>query len=189
MSHANTQPQLFTEDGERTSSLTAVGHAVRGLSVRVLAWVVGGILGVVGAVTTIYDLYHHHHGIGPWLMAAAFAVFFIAALDMWRTERHKASDLSTKVDRLQGSVARLELRGDELERDRDHWRRMDSEARGFIQTHIVSQISGGNALVASTSAPPLVTMSGFDTHALRFPPQRKAEDPTPSSTPDLEDDT
>jgi hypothetical protein len=105
---------------------TALGAAVggaQGLMGRVL-WTVGTIL----AVATITDLlHHHHHGVGPYLLAAAFLLLFLAALDMWRAERAKARRATRTGRRFSARVDRLEDKVRFLEQDRDEWRRMQAE--------------------------------------------------------------
>jgi hypothetical protein len=90
-----------------------------GIFSRTMAWVVGGIFGVVGVVTAIRDAMHHHHGLAPWLITISFLFLFIASIDMWRKERALAQSTAGRVTDLEQSVEKLE---DDL---RDSRRRAD----------------------------------------------------------------
>jgi FtsZ-interacting cell division protein ZipA len=152
---------------EEPSAVDTAVEGARGISSRLL-WVVGTILAVVGAVTTIFDQLHHHHGIGPYLLAGAFLLLFLLALDMWRVERSKARRARRTVRRLSSRVDRHEENVRELERDSNAWRRMQaeeaaansrlSEELGRLQQQVQQpQVSGGTLGVASTgpAQPPI----------------------------------
>jgi hypothetical protein len=158
------------------AALGTVAAGARGSRGRLLAWVVGGILGVVGVVTTITDLLHHHNGIGPYLLAAAFLLLFVAALDMRSVERSRRRKATRTVRRLSARVDRQEQHLQHTEHDRDQWRRMQAEevaanrrlSEKLRRAERPPQISGGAAGVAFTGPPPLP----LTTPAVRAPVQR-----------------
>jgi len=167
----------------------------RGPTGRRLIWVVGGILGVAGAVTTIIiDLLHHHHGIGPYLLAAAFLVLFVAARDMWMAERARARTATRSVRRLSARVDRQEASVQHLEHDRDEWRRMQAEEalvnrrlnEELQRVQRPPQVSGGTAGVSSTGPPPLPLAPASPPPALRPPPRHSRRRP-PGNQPRLFD--
>ena len=172
---------------------TAVVRA-RGLTGRLLGWVVGGILVVVGAVTTISDLLHHHHGIGPYLLAAAFLLLFLAALDMWRAERSRARRATRRVRQLGARVDRQEENVQHLEHDRDQWRRMQAEeasanrrlAEKLQRAQRPPQVSGGTAGVASAGPPLPSTVPPISSPTRRPAPRHRSQRP-PDNQPHLFD--
>jgi hypothetical protein len=180
------------DDGKAFGTVAA---GARGSTGRLLAWVVGGILGVVGAVTTIADLLHHHHGIGPYLLAAAFLSGFLAALDMWRVERSGARTTTRSVRRLSARVERQEGDVHHLEHDRDEWRRMQAEEASFNRrlteelqrAQRPPQVSGGTAGVASTGPPPLPLTAPPGPAPIRRPPPRHSRRRPPDNQPPLFD--
>jgi hypothetical protein len=144
------------------SALNIAVEGAHGITTRSLAWAAGGILGVVGAVTTALNLVHHNHGFGPYLLAGAFLLFFLAAWDMWRTERAKTRRATRVVRRLEARVDRQEDKVQFLEQDRDGWRRVEAEEVSYNRRlteelyHLQRpQVSGGAPGVASTEPPPL----------------------------------
>jgi hypothetical protein len=144
------------------SPLGTTAQGARGLWGRRLGWVVGGILGVVGAAMALSDLRHHHHANGPYLLTAAFLLFFLAALDMWRVERSKARAATRTVRRLSARVDRQEENVQHLRHDRDQWRKMQSEealanrrlTEELQRAQKPPQVPGGVADVVSTGPPP-----------------------------------
>lgn len=154
---AMTTPTSSSDDGRVNTAV----EGARGITVRLFAWVVGGILAGVGAVTTVYDLWHHYHGIGPYLLAGAFLLMFLASYDMWRDERTRGRRRTRLIRRLASQVDRQDDHNQHIEHDRDEWRRMHAEEAsvsrrlfeelGRIQQQLQQpQISGGTAGVAST---------------------------------------
>jgi hypothetical protein len=161
------------------SALNIAVEGAHGITTRSLAWAVGGILGVVGAVTTVLNLLHHNHGIGPYLLAGALLLFFLAAWDMWRKERAKNRRATRVVRRLEARVDPLEDKVQFLEQDRDGWRRMEAEEVSYNRRlteelyHLQRpQVSGGAPGVASTE-PPQVTVTRVS------PPPRPIQMPRP----------
>jgi hypothetical protein len=141
---------------------TAMAGA-QGLIGRVLGWGVGGILGVVGAVTTISELIHHHHGIGPYLLAGGFLLMFLAALDMWRAERAKARALKGQVTKMEAQVGSLQDDVRHLARERDHW----------LRTALTPGASETSSPAADTNVEPslIVTTTGTTTGGTGTPPK------------------
>jgi hypothetical protein len=157
------------EDG---SSPGAAKKGVSGLGARFLAWVVGGLLCLIGAVTTVADALRHQYGIGPYLLAAGFFFLFVAALDLWRVERFRARRATRTIRRLADRVERLEVNRQHLEHDRDQWSRMQAEEASInrrlaqrIQRVQRPRVSGGLASVATSSRPmpPIAVRVGSST--------------------------
>jgi hypothetical protein len=145
---------------EDESPLGTAKEGARGHGARLLAWVVGCLLAVIGAVTAIWDALHHHLSAGPYLLAAGFLLFFLAALDMWRVGRRRARRATRTIRQLAAQAERLEDNRQHLEHDRDQWRRMQAE-EASINRRLAEEmervqrphISAGEAGVASTSPP------------------------------------
>jgi hypothetical protein len=136
------------------------GEGTRGHGARLLAWAVGCLLGAIGAVAAIRDSLHHDHSVSPYLLAAGFLLFFLAALDMWRVERIRARRATRTIRRLAARVELMEDHRQHLEHDRDQWRRMQAEEASInrrlaeaMQRVRRPRVSGGAAGVASTSSP------------------------------------
>ena len=179
---------------------TALGAAVggaQGLMGRVL-WTVGTILAVVGAVTTITDLlHHHHHGVGPYLLAAAFLLLFLAALDMWRAERAKARRATRTGRRFSARVDRLEDKVRFLEQDRDEWRRMQaeeaaanrrqSEEIGRLERQLQPRVTGGTIAAASTAPPQQPIFNPPESPPTQRRPPRHSRRRPPENQPGLFD--
>jgi hypothetical protein len=168
------------EEGESPPGTAKEGAPGRGA--RSIAWVAGCLLGLIGAVTTIQeDSRHHDHNIGPYLLAAGFLLFFLAALDMWRFERIGARRDTRTIRRLAARAERLEDNRQHLEHDRDQWRRMHAE-EASINRRLAAEmqrvrrphVSGGTAGVASTSppTPPIGVGGGYSTPPSSSPVQR-----------------
>lgn len=174
------------ESGKEGSARSASAEGARPSTARSLAWVVGGVVGLVGAATTVRDSLDHDHGAGPYLLAAAFLILFLCALDMWSDERTRVRRATRSMRRLTALGDRLEGNVQHLERDRDGWRRMQaveaainrrlSEKLGRMQQ---PQVSGGTGGVASTGpraqpvfAPPRPTPRHRPSprHVVRRPP-------------------
>ena len=180
-------------DEEETPVSQAVDGA-RGSTGRRLAWVVGGILGVAGAVLTITDLVHNHHGIGPYLLAAGFLLGFLAALDMWRAERSKARTAVRTVRRLTARVERQEGNVQHLGHDRDAWMRMQGEevaanrrlAEDFERLQ-QPRVSGGTVRVASTGPVQLPIFKPAEPPPTPRPPPRHSRRRPPENQPGLFD--
>jgi hypothetical protein len=157
------------EDG---SPPGAAKKGVSALGARFLAWVVGGLLCVIGIVTTVPDAIQHRYGIGPYLVAAGFLFLFFAVLDRWRFERSRARRATRTTRRLGARVELLEDNRQHLEHDRDRWSRMQAEeasinrrlAEGMRRVQR-PRVSGGSANVATTSRPipPISTPGGYST--------------------------
>ncbi len=92
----------------KTPGRGAVRAFFGGLFSRTMAWVVGGIFGVVGVVTAIRDAIHHHHGLAPWLIAVSLLFLLVAVVDMWRKERERVETATDEVEKLERSNERLE---------------------------------------------------------------------------------
>ena len=193
-----TGPDSGLDADQDDSPLSTAVEGARGTSGRILAWVVGGILGVVGAVTTVSDLRHHDHGIGPSLLAAAFLFFFMAALGMWRAERRKARSAIRTVRRLSARVDRQEDDVQHLGHDRDDWRRMQaeeaaanrrlSEELGRLQQQLQQpQVSGGTLGVASTGPGQPPIFNPPEPSPIRRRPPRHSRRRTPENQPGLFD--
>jgi hypothetical protein len=166
-----------------------------GTTRRRLTWVAGGILGVVGVVTTTTDLLHHRRDIGPYFLAAAFLVFFVAGLDMWSVERSRRRKVTRTMRRLSARVDRQEEHLRHIEHDRDQWRRMQAEevatnrrlSGKLERAQRPPRISGGTAGVAFTGPPPTpLTPPPVRAPAPR-PPARHARKRPPSNQPPLFD--
>jgi hypothetical protein len=176
-------------------TLGTVAAGTRGSTGRLLAWVVGGILGVIGAVTTVTDLLHHHHGIGPYLLAAAFLSGLLAALDMWRVERSRVRATTRSVRRLGARVERQEEDVRHLEHDRDEWRLMQAEEAStnrrlteeLQRAQRPPRVSGGTVGVASTGPPPLPLTAPPGPAPIRRPPPRHSRRRPPANQPPLFD--
>jgi hypothetical protein len=193
-----TGPDGGLDADQDDSPVSIAVEGAKGISGRILAWVVGGILGVVGAVATISDLLHHHHGIGPYLLAAAFLLLFLAALDMWRAERRKARAAIRTVRRLSARVDRQEDDVQHLGHDRDDWRRMQAEEAAAnrrlseeldrLQQQLQQpQVSGGTLGVASTGpAQPPIFNPPEPSPIPRRPPRHSRRRP-PENQPGLFD--
>jgi hypothetical protein len=149
---------------------------------------VGAIVGVVGAVLTVSDLVHHHHGVGPYVLAAAFLLFFLSALDMWRVQRSRARAAVRTVRRLSARVDRQEENMRHLRHDRDQWRSMQAEEASVNRRLIEElqharrqpQVSAGAVAAASTGAPPLPRV-------VQRPPPRHSRRAVPANQPALFD--
>ena len=113
--------------GEDEPPLGALRKDARGAGVRLLAWAVGGLLSVIGIVTTVQELLQHRHGVGPYLLAAGLLVVFLAALDIWRVERTRVRRDTRTIRRFAARIERLEDSRHHLEHDRDQWRMMQAE--------------------------------------------------------------
>ena len=144
-------------EGVTSAGAAEKGDAGRG---RFLVWVLGGVLCVIGTVTSVPDAVRHQYGIGPYLLAAGFLFLFVAALDRWRFERIRARRATRTIRRLGARVELLEDNRRHLENDRDRWSRMQAEeasinrrlAAGF-QPGQRSRVSGGSASVATAGRP------------------------------------
>ena len=135
-------------------------EGARGLGAHWLVWVVGGLLTVIGAVTTIHDSLGHHHDVGPYLLAAGGLLIFLAALDRWRVKRFRTRQVTRTLRRLAARVERLEDNRRHLEYERDQWRRMQAEEASInrrlseeMQRVPRPHVSGGAEGGASTSPP------------------------------------
>jgi hypothetical protein len=154
---------------EDESPLGSASAATRGHGARLVAWVLGCLLAVIGAVATIRGSSLHRHNVGPYLLAGAFFLFFLAALDMWRAERIRTRKVTRTIRRLAAQVERLEDNRRHLEDDRDEWRRMHAEEASInrrvteeMQRARRPHVSGGVGSVASTTLPtPPVGVGGF----------------------------
>jgi len=143
-------------------------EGARGRSTLLIAWVAGSALGVIGAVIAIQKSLHHQQSVGPYLLAAGFLVFFLAALDMWRGERTRARRAIRTIRRLAARVEREQDNRRHLEHDRDQWRRMQGEEASInrrlaaeMQRVRRPRVSGGRAGAASTSPPtPPISVGG-----------------------------
>ncbi len=154
---SDTRKRDGEESGKEGSARNAAGEGSLRITARSLAWVLGGVVGVVGVATTVWDSLDHGHGAGPYLLAGAFLIVFLCALDMWSAERTRVRRATRSMRRLTALGDRLEGSVQHLERDRDGWRRMQAteaainrrlaEKLGRMQQ---PQVSGGTAGVAST---------------------------------------
>jgi hypothetical protein len=179
-------PSSSADDG---SAFEPATRGAQGIFVRVFGWGVGGILGVVGAVTTISELIRHDHGIGPYVLAGGFLLMFLAAFDMWRLERVGMRKATRWIRRLRARVDRQEKKVQDLEYDRDQWKGMQAEevwvnrrlAEKLQRAQRPPQVSGGTAGVASTAPPrpPIVPRSASPIrrpaprHQVRRPPDNQ----------------
>lgn len=146
--------------GEDEPPLGALRKDARGAGVRLLAWAVGGLLSVIGIVTTVQELLQHRHGVGPYLLAAGLLVVFLAALDIWRVERTRVRRDTRTIRRFAARIERLEDSRHHLEHDRDQWRMMQAEEASIngrlaqrMQRAQRPGVSGGSASVATSSRP------------------------------------
>jgi hypothetical protein len=184
------------KSGDEHSSLNFAVEGGREITVRVLAWV-GGILGVVGAVTTIIELLRHQHGIGPYLLAAGFLLLFFAARDMWLAERAKARRTLRTARRLSARVDRQEGNVQHLEHDRDGWRRMQAEEAaanrrhyeeiGRLERQLQPRVSGGTIGVASTGPAQLPVFRPPEPPPVQRRPPRHSRRRPPENQPGLFD--
>jgi hypothetical protein len=167
------------EEGESPPHPAKEGAAGHGAPS--LAWVAGCLLGVIGIVATIRDSMDHDLSVGPYLIAAGFLLFFLAALDMWRVQRIRARRATRTVRRLAARAERLEDNRQHLEHDRDQWRRMHAEEASINQRLAQEaqrvrrpRVSGGTAGVASASppTPPIGVGRGYFTPPSSAPVQR-----------------
>jgi hypothetical protein len=156
------QPSLFSEGQiplQPVGEEPTVSAAVRGLTGRVLAWVVGGILGLVGAVTTIGDLLHHHHGLGPYLLAGGCFILFLAAIDMWRVQRRQNVELRRRVTALDTEMTGLRADVRHLTHDRDEHQQLLAKAHDRNQELLMRELvvpppnTGGDARVEARQDP------------------------------------
>jgi hypothetical protein len=170
------------EKGEsREAAPGTAKEGAPGRGARSIAWVAGCLLGAIGAVTTIQDSLHHDHNIGPYLLAAGFLLFFLAALDLWRVERIRARRATRTIRRLAARAERLEDNRHHLEHDRDQWRRMQADEASInrrlaeeMQRVRRPHVSGGTAGVASSSppTPPMGVGGGYSTPPSSSPVRR-----------------
>jgi hypothetical protein len=96
---------------------------------------------------------------------------------MWRVERKKNEGMAGQVREIKDDLSDANDRAWHWEQDRDHWRRMEAEARAETQRLLVAKVTGGELTVATT-ADSAITVSGGDIHTLHLPPQRPEADPT-----------
>jgi hypothetical protein len=169
-------------DGDNSAFPTGA-EAVRGRGRRALLWVLGAILAVVGAVITARNVMQHHHDIGPYLLAGAFLLFLVAALDLSRAQRAKARMATRSVRRLSAHVDLMEDNVQHVWRDRDEWRRLQAneaavnrrlmeELRGAQRP----QISGGTAGVAFAGPSSAVPNARGERY---YPPRPPVRRPAP----------
>lgn len=94
-------------DMVRTSD-SSIREAVLGMAAFFSTWVLGTGLGVVGAIDIVFDLLHHHHGIGPYLLAAGAVLLFIGMSNLWRKTRSANRDQERVIGSLRKDKRYLE---------------------------------------------------------------------------------
>lgn len=131
---SDTRKRDGEESGKEGSARNAAGEGSLRITARSLAWVLGGVVGVVGVATTVWDSLDHGHGAGPYLLAGAFLIVFLCALDMWSAERTRVRRATRSMrrltalgDRLEGSVQHLERDPRRVEKDASHGSRHQPE--------------------------------------------------------------
>jgi len=184
------------QDQANESSVNVAVEGLRGVFLRALAWLVGGIFGVVGAVTTIHDLWTHHHGIGPYLLAGGLFFLFLAVLDMWRVERSNHRRQATRADQNAAALSAEKLESARLIGERDHWQRLHAE-ESAQNRRLLEELyrtgpapQGGRPIIATTTSP-ISTSYPYTVHGRFVPPgwpgYREPPDPDQGTLFDRED--